>query len=88
VTSAGRERGVRVVATVHGYVQGVGYRAFVRGRLARLGLTGSASNLPDGTVEVRAEGPRHELERLLAALDEPEAPGQVRRVEASWDEQG
>ncbi len=55
---------------VKGRVQGVGYRAFAA-RVARtLRLSGGASNLEDGRVEIVAEGPAHALERFEAALSE------------------
>jgi acylphosphatase len=41
---------------VTGRVQGVGYRYFVMREAAALGVTGFARNLPDGSVEVVAEG--------------------------------
>ena len=49
---------------VSGKVQGVGYRYFVS-RIARgLLLTGRARNLPDGTVEVIAQGARAAIDQL------------------------
>ena len=44
----------RIVAA--GRVQGVWFRDSTRREAARLGVAGSARNLPDGTVEVVAEG--------------------------------
>ncbi len=41
---------------VFGHVQGVSFRAYARREAHRLGLTGSATNLPDGTVELIVEG--------------------------------
>jgi acylphosphatase len=41
---------------VTGRVQGVGYRYFVMREADALGVTGFARNLPDGSVEVVAEG--------------------------------
>ena len=59
----------RLVALVHGRVQGVGYRMFAIRHAQALGLTGHVRNLPDHrTVEVVAEGPRDALDRLLAHL--------------------
>jgi acylphosphatase len=55
-------------AIVEGHVQGVGFRAFVLDYALALGLTGWVRNRWDGTVEVLAEGPKMELEKLLAAL--------------------
>jgi acylphosphatase len=51
-----------------GLVQGVGFRWFVHRHAARLRLRGWAQNLPDGRVEVVAEGSDEaiaELETLL-----------------------
>ena len=72
----------RLVAVVSGHVQGVGYRWFVRGLAAGAGLAGSARNLPDGRVEVVLEGPEDAVQRVLAELDGPRAPGTVSRVDS------
>jgi acylphosphatase len=74
--------GVRAVALVSGVVQGVGYRWFVQGLAARAGLAGSASNLPDGRVEVVLEGPRDAVREAVEALSGPRAPGAVTGVDA------
>ncbi|MFW3169485.1 acylphosphatase [Geodermatophilus sp. CPCC 206100] len=71
----------RVVALVSGAVQGVGYRWFVRGRAEAARLAGSATNLPDGRVEVVLEGPDDAVAGVLADLDGPAAPGAVQRVD-------
>jgi acylphosphatase len=71
----------RVVAVVSGHVQGVGYRWFVRELATAAGLSGSATNLPDGRVEVVVEGPEDDVASLVAALDGPRAPGSVSRVD-------
>ena len=47
----------RLTASVRGRVQGVGFRWWVRARALELGLVGTATNLPDGRVEVVAAGP-------------------------------
>jgi acylphosphatase len=72
---------VRVVALVSGSVQGVGYRWFVRSQAQAAGVSGSATNLPDGRVEAVLEGPADAVGRVVAALDGPRAPGLVERVE-------
>ena len=71
---------VRLTAWVSGRVQGVGFRWWTRRRAEQLGLVGSATNLPDGRVEVIAEGPRAACERLAGLLDSSGTPGEVRRV--------
>ncbi len=55
-------------AFVKGIVQGVGYRAWTRKKAKELGLKGFARNLPDGRVEVYAEGEEEKLNLLLKEL--------------------
>jgi acylphosphatase len=71
---------VRAVAQVSGRVQGVGYRYFVRELATAAGLAGSATNLPDGRVEVVLEGPAEAVDRVLAQLEGLRAPGRVAAV--------
>ncbi|MEJ5945374.1 acylphosphatase [Pseudokineococcus basanitobsidens] len=82
---------VRLVAHVRGDVQGVGFRWWTRARALELGLAGAARNLPDGRVEVTAQGSRAACEQLLAVLEAPDGdeaarrrPGVVTGVGASW----
>lgn len=79
-----RQSRARAVALVSGRVQGVGFRDWVRRRAEGLGLSGSASNLRDGRVEVIAEGERGDVEALLDVLRSPQAPGAVGEVAVEW----
>ena len=58
----------RLVATVRGMVQGVGFRWFVQREAARLGLDGWVVNQVDGSVEVVAEGADAALGELVLML--------------------
>jgi acylphosphatase len=75
-----------MTAVVSGRVQGVGFRYWVRQEADSLELAGSATNLPDGRVEVVAEGARETCETLLAALQSSGTPGLVTDVAVSWSE--
>lgn len=75
-----------VHAVVHGYVQGVFFRAFVADRAGGLGLTGYVRNLPQGTLEVRAEGERELLEKLIGYLKVGPPEAIVEKVESNWSE--
>ena len=77
---------LRMTAVVSGRVQGVGFRYWVRQEAESLGLVGSASNLPDGRVEVVVEGERPACEAMLAALHSHGTPGHVTDVAVSWSE--
>ena len=49
---------------VSGRVQGVGFRFFAQSAAVREGLHGWVRNLPDGRVEISAEGDAEALERF------------------------
>ena len=53
---------------ITGRVQGVGFRWFVSRRVAGQPIRGWVENLPDGRVEVVAQGPASILEALGTAL--------------------
>jgi acylphosphatase len=73
-------------AVVRGRVQGVFFRAFVRRWAYQLKLSGYVRNLPDGAVEVAAEGERPGLEKLLEYLREGPPASQVDEVAEVWGE--
>ncbi|KUH98963.1 acylphosphatase [Mycolicibacterium acapulense] len=77
---------VRLTAWVHGHVQGVGFRWWTRARALELGLTGFATNKPDGRVQVVAQGPRESCQRLLDLLQSGETPGRVDNVVSDFTE--
>ncbi|MFN3804653.1 MAG: SelD-related putative sulfur metabolism protein [Pyrobaculum sp.] len=77
------DKAARAVALVEGEVQGVGFRPTARARAKALALTGYAKNLPDGRVEVVAEGDR---ERVGKFIEELCRGFQCRVVEVRWEE--
>ena len=56
---------VCIIAWVYGRVQGVGFRYTTQYEAKRLGLTGYAKNLDDGSVEVVACGEEGQVEKLI-----------------------
>jgi acylphosphatase len=76
----------RLTAYVDGRVQGVGFRWWVCDRGEKLGLSGTATNLDDGRVEVIAEGDEGSLRELLAMLRGGGTPGRVTTVTERWAE--
>ena len=65
-------------------VQGVGFRYSAIIQARRLGLTGYVSNMPDGAVEVLAEGPKEDLEKLRHWLAKGPPAAAVRHVDHSY----
>jgi acylphosphatase len=66
---------------VRGRVQGVGYRYFVQREAGSLGVTGFVRNLPDGSVEIVAEGGESAVAQLEARLREGPSFASVASVE-------
>ncbi|MCT2274391.1 acylphosphatase [Dietzia cinnamea] len=76
---------VRLVAWVHGRVQGVGFRWWTRSRALELGLSGYAANKPDGRVHVVAEGPESACRALCELLRGGDTPGHVDLVVDTYE---
>lgn len=64
-------------AVVHGRVQGVGFRAVVRQIAMQLGVKGTVCNLPDGGVEIHAQGLREQLDALLDRVQKNLGQGKI-----------
>jgi acylphosphatase len=66
---------------VSGRVQGVGFRFFTEEAAAREGLHGYVRNLPDGRVEIAAEGDAEALERFERHVRHGPPGARVERVD-------
>ena len=77
-----------VVITLRGRVQGVGFRWWAMGEARYLNLSGYAENLPDGSVEVRAQGEDEAVGRMIRlVLENPTTtarPGLIDDYDISW----
>ena len=67
-----------------GNVQGVGFRYTVTRVVRGFEATGLVRNLPDGRVELVAEGERDELEAFAVAIRDSEVGGCIRGEERRW----
>jgi acylphosphatase len=76
----------RAHIVVHGLVQGVFYRAFVRENALLLGLTGWARNLPGGSVEIVAEGDEEDIKEFLMRLRKGSSASRVDKIDVKWSE--
>jgi acylphosphatase len=75
----------RLIATVQGRVQGVGYRWFVRREAEHLGIVGWVSNRRDGGVEVVAEAEDSDLDTLVARLRKGPMAASVSAVDVVYE---
>jgi len=76
----------RLHALVSGRVQGVAFRWNTVRAAERLGLTGWVRNLPDGRVEILAEGDSSHLAELLAWLRKGPPGSRVEQVDSHFQE--
>lgn len=76
----------RFRAIIHGRVQRVGFRFFACQAANDLNVAGYVRNMPDGTVEVVAEGEDDALECFLRLLSEGPPLAHVASMDVTWSE--
>lgn len=72
---------------VLGFVQGVGFRQFVKKNARDLKLTGTVKNLSDGRVEVVASGLKEKIEKLIKLSEKGPFFSEVKSVQVEWEEE-
>ena len=75
---------IELRSIVTGKVQGVRYRDYVQVSATELGLLGYVRNLPDGTVEVVAQGMPDILKEFVEHLNEGSLLSKVESVSVEW----
>jgi acylphosphatase len=73
---------------IGGRVQGVGFRYFTESAAHREGIEGWVRNLPDGRVEVSAQGDEESLDRFERAIRHGPPGAHVESVEVFDDVPG
>lgn len=69
-----------------GYVQGVGFRYTAKSVATGFEVTGTVRNLPDGRVELVAEGPQEELDAFRQAIRDAGLGHFIRNEDVLWSE--
>ena len=67
--------------TIHGKVQGVGFRFFATRVARRLGLKGWIENQRDGSVEAQVEGESQSIDEWLKELREGPRFAEVSKID-------
>jgi len=80
------ENNHRVHMIVHGRVQGVFFRDSTRRVALEYNLTGMVRNLMDGSVQIIAEGPKDELDKLVLWAHQGPSTAMVSDVDVEFDE--
>jgi acylphosphatase len=76
----------RVRVYYSGRVQGVGFRYTAREVAIGFEVTGFVQNLPDGRVELVAEGEARELEDFLKGIEASHLAPLIRGKQVDWAE--
>ena len=71
-----------------GFVQGVGFRRFVKSNARKLDLRGWVKNLPDNRVEAVAAGDKDKLVELIKVIEKGSFFSEVKDVQVSFEEEG
>lgn len=74
----------RMLVLYSGHVQGVGFRHAACQVAAGFDVCGTVRNLPDGRVELVAEGDRHELQAFLQAIRDHGLQPLIRDESIHW----
>ncbi|MGF1459685.1 MAG: acylphosphatase [Leptolyngbyaceae cyanobacterium] len=75
----------RVHLIVQGQVQGVGFRHHTQVKAHQLSLNGYVKNLPDGTVEIVAEGDVSLINELIEWVHHGPSAARVKQVDITYD---
>lgn len=76
----------RAMVFYTGRVQGVGFRYTAREIACGYDVTGYVRNLPDGRVELVAEGTEEEVRAYAEALRTSQLGSHIRNTEVNWSE--
>lgn len=70
---------------VSGFVQGIGFRQFIKYKARKLNINGWIKNLPDGRVEGLFDGSPKNLEKMIEICKKGPFLSEVKGVEADWN---
>ena len=74
----------RLELRLFGDVQGVGFRSFAKRRADSFFLKGFVHNLPDGSIEIIAEGEEKNLQEFLNSISKGPMFSEVNTIEIKW----
>jgi acylphosphatase len=71
---------------ISGFVQGVGFRQFVKKTALRLGLVGWVKNIDGGRVEVLLCGSKEKIEKSIEACRKGPFLAEVKDIRVEWEQ--
>lgn len=73
---------------ISGFVQGVGFRAYVRSKARKIGVNGWVRNLTDGRVEGLFQAEPDKIKKLLSFCNRGPFFAKVNDIVVDWEEEG
>lgn len=72
---------------ISGFVQGVGFRHFIKNKALEFGLTGWVRNLPDGRLETVLQGSKEKINEMIELCKKGPLLSEIEDVEVEWQEE-
>lgn len=72
---------------ISGFVQGVGFRHFIRQKAREYGVLGWVRNTSDGRVEAVLAGTKEDIENVINECKKGPMLSKVKDVVVSWEEE-
>ncbi|MCL5438881.1 MAG: acylphosphatase [Patescibacteria group bacterium] len=69
---------------ISGFVQGIGYRQFVRKEAEKLGLKGFVQNIEGGKVEALFQGDKKNIEKIIDECKKGPYLSEIKKVDIEW----
>lgn len=70
---------------ISGFVQGVGFRAYVRSKARKLGIRGWVRNLNDGRVEALLQGEKETILELISLCKRGPFFSKTEHIAVDWE---
>ncbi len=71
---------------IAGFVQGVGFRNFIKHNAIKLGLTGWVKNLEDNRVEAVFQGPKENIDKIISICEKGSFLSEVKDLVVEWED--
>lgn len=71
---------------ISGFVQGVGFRRYLRQKARKLGSVGWTQNLPDGRVEAVFQGKKEVVRQMIGFAERGPFLSDVKTTVVEWEE--
>ena len=71
---------------ISGFVQGIGFRQFIKINANRLGITGWVRNTPDDRVEAVFSGQKEKIEEMIKLCRKGPFLAEIKEVHVEWED--